>query len=294
MALAVGAVPAVALVTPFAHVLFGLLIRMDSFLPLPTGSGTSVLVALTLGLLLPALWFLGGERRWLVPGGAALVGLLVIGAGAATSGFDAAHPRPTNIAYVLDADAGAAAWVTTDRHPDTWQRRFVPAGAAPGGFRWLPNANPDWVKPAWQAPAPVASLPPPEVAVLEDATAGGQRTLRLRATSPRGAPNLYLDLTAPGDITAATLDGSPLDLGAWPPGQRARFRVAYHAVPAEGVVVGLTFSGAGPVAVHIEDRSNGLPSVPGVASPPRPADTMPAPFELADPTVVTRTLSVGG
>ena len=53
---------------PFAHVLFGLLIRMDSFLPVPTGSGTSVLVALSLGLLLPALWFLGGERAS-VPGG---------------------------------------------------------------------------------------------------------------------------------------------------------------------------------------------------------------------------------
>jgi hypothetical protein len=293
-ALAVASAVTAVLMAPFVHVLFGLLIRMDSFLPVPVGSGTSVLVALALGFLLPTLTFLGGPRRWLVPGAAAATGLAVIVTGAATSAFDVDHPRPTNIAYVLDADAGDAAWVTTDEDPDPWTRRFFAAGAEPTGFLWTPNANPDWAKPAWRAPAPTVALAAPEVAVLEHRSAGGLRTLRLRATSPRGAPNLYLDVRTPGAVAAAWLDGKELDLSHWPADRRARFRLAYHAVPPEGIEIALTYAGDGPVEVRVEDRSNGLPAVPGVTDAPRPPDTMPAAYEMADPTIVARSLRIGG
>ena len=144
------------------------------------------------------------------------------------------------------------------------------------------------------APAPLARLAAPQIDGYEIRTDDGRRELFLRATSPRGAPNLYLDVTAPGEIAGVALDGAPLDLSAWPAGQRDRFRLAYHAVPAEGVWVGLTFAAPGPVRVRLEDRSNGLPELPGGAAAPRPRDAMPAPFELADPTVVIRTLVFSG
>jgi hypothetical protein len=257
------------------------------------GSGTTVVVALTLGALLPAVQFLGGPRRWLVPGATAAAGLLVIGAAGVASSFDAAHPRPTSIAYVLDADTGAATWVSADGQVvHGWTRQFFPAGAERGSFLAMPNSNPDRVWPAWRTPAPTTALGAPEVVVLEDAVRGGQRTLRLRARSTRGAPNLYLDVQAPGPVAAAALDGKPLDLGAWPAALRARFRLAYHAVPPAGVEVGLTFPAGGPVGIRVEDRSNGLPALPGPSLAPRPADTMPAPFEMADPTIVTRSVVV--
>jgi hypothetical protein len=126
--------------------------------------------------------------------------------------------------------------------------------------------------------------------VLEDRVTGDARTVRLLVTSPRGAPNVYLDIHAPGEISAATLDGKSLELSSWPAGERARFRLAYHAVPVEGIEVGLTFPAAGPVKIRIEDRSNGLPPIPGTAIAPRPAGMMPAPYEMADPTVVSSSL----
>ena len=55
----------------------------------------------------------------------------------------------------------------------------------------------------------------------------------------------------------------------------------------------LTFAGDSPVNIRVEDRSNGLPSIPGRAIDARPADTMPAAYEMADPTIVTRWLRVG-
>jgi hypothetical protein len=293
-ALALGAAPAIILIAPFIHVLFGLLIRIDSFVRAPVGSGAIALAALALGSLLLAFQFLAGSRRWLLPGAAALVGLLTISVASVASNFDADHPRPDSIAYVLDADTGAATWVSADGRLDAWTRQFFPSGAAPGGFVAMPNSNPDQVWPAWIAPAPPVVLAAPAVTVLEDAAPANLRSLRLRLTSPRGASNLYLDIRAAGDVVAATLDGKPLDLSAWPADGRARFRLAYHALPTEGIEVGLTVAAAGPISIRVEDRSNGLPTIPGMTIAPRPADTMPAPFELADPTIVARSLIIDG
>jgi hypothetical protein len=137
---------------------------------------------------------------------------------------------------------------------------------------------------------PLVALPAPDFAVLDDSVIGAERTVRMRATSPRGATILYVDLQAPGDITGAKLDGRPLDRINLPGDQRTRLRLAYHAIPTEGIQIELTPSASGPLRVQLEDRSNGLPNVPGIASVPRPADEMMAPFEMADPTVVTRSL----
>ena len=171
---------------PFAHVLFGLLIRMDSFLPVPTGSGTSVLVALSLGLLLPALWFLGasgagwcpakapgwpaGDRR-----------------GGATSTFDAATraPRTSPTSSTPTPAPRPGPPPTLSRTPGR------DSSSRPGcarGLLWLPNANPDWIKPAWTAPAPVAALSPPDVAVLERDRRRAAHPALAGDLAARGAP----------------------------------------------------------------------------------------------------------
>jgi hypothetical protein len=290
-ALTLGALPAIVLVAPVVHVLFALLTYMEPFLPVPMVGVPLFVVALALSALLPAFAFLTEGRRWALPAGAALAGLLLIGYGALTSGYDTAHPRPNSIAYVLDADTGVASWVSADGRLDAWTRQFFPDGATRGSFVGFPNNATEQVMPAWQGPAPVVDLPAPEIAVLSDTTAGDRRTLRLRATSPRGAPNFYLEIRA-ADLLAATLDGKPLDVGLLPPEQRARFRLAYYALPPEGIELGLTVPAAGSVTVRAEDRSHGLPPVPGLTIAPRPPDTMMAPFDGADPTIVSRTFTL--
>lgn len=288
-ALALGSVPVIVLVAPVVQLFFAFFTYVEVFMPAaPLGSAPVLFVVLALGALLPAVQYLGGTRGWLVPGLAALVGTSVIGFGILTSGYDAEHPRPNSIAYVLDADTGEAIWVTTDDQIDGWTRQFLASGAREAGFVAMPNSNPDWVFPAWQAPAPAVQLAAPQLEVLEDGVTGDLRTLRLRVTSARGAPNVYLDVQAPGEITAAILDGKPLDLGSWPAEERDRFRMAYHAVPPEGIEVKLAFPSTGPASIRVEDRSNGLPEIPGMTIEPRPADTMPAPYEMADPTIVSR------
>ncbi len=185
----------------------------------------------------------------------------------------------------------AATWVSAEDQFDRWTQQFFPAGAQPGSFIPFPNNMPNWARATWQAPAPPVDLAAPWVTVLEDTVASERRTLRLRATSPRGAPNLNLDIQARGGIEAA-LDGKPLDLSTVPADQRTRLRIAYHAVPAEGIGLGVTIAALGPVHVRLEDRSNELPVMPGMTISARPADMMQAPFEMADPTIVTRSMGL--
>ena len=52
----------------------------------------------------------------------------------------------------------------------------------------------------------------------------------------------------------------------------------------------LTLAGAGEVRLSLADYSNGLPAE--ASPPPRPPDTMPAPFDWADPTEVRVTRTV--
>jgi hypothetical protein len=60
----------------------------------------------------------------------------------------------------------------------------------------------------------------------------------------------------------------------------------------QGIEVAVTYVGDGPITIRVEDRSNGLPVIPGMTIAPRPADSMPAAYEMADPTIVTRSVRV--
>ena len=58
------------------------------------------------------------------------------------------------------------------------------------------------------ADAPAVDLPAPKVTLLSDTiTVDGVRILRMRITSPRGAPMVHADLTLPGDLVAVSVDG---------------------------------------------------------------------------------------
>jgi hypothetical protein len=61
-------------------------------------------------------------------------------------------------------------------------------------------------------------------------------------------------------------------------------------VPIDGFEMAISAQSAAPLQILATDYSNGLPDLPGI--PPRPADTMPAPYDFADPTIVTRSLTV--
>jgi hypothetical protein len=240
-------------------------------------------VVVLAALLAPQLALAGrAGRRWL-PGAVALIGVALLGAGVATSGFSPAQPRPDTLLYGLDPDTEQAYWITLDPRPDEWTGRFL-AGATRRALDELVGGG-DPI-PVLVAPAPAAALPPPSLTVDSQEQAGDVRTLRLRLASPRRAGRLHL-LAGPGTrIVAASL-------GDAPPAAIEGNEVLISGLPAEGIALSVQVRASGPARFTLVDRSTGLPDLPGL--PPRPATVMSAPVgdDLSGyPTLVRASLTI--
>jgi hypothetical protein len=272
--LGAAAIPAAILLAPTTRMLFiGL-----------TSSAAHVIVILPalgfalLSLQLDALRL--GQRRPL-PLLALAAGILVLGAGSISAGFNARHPRPNSLCYLLDADTDTSSWVTADHQLDEWTSQVFSGAAtepAEGRFRF-------------QTAAPKLALPAPELEVIGDRSSDGARTLQMRISSPRRAPILRLRIeTGGGAIRSLNLpggsgDGRPLVIG------QEHVRLRCVAPPADGIELGLELEGAGPVSIELEDRSFGLPAL-DPPLPPRPPTTICKPYGYSDLTRVRRTIEV--
>jgi hypothetical protein len=268
-ALLAGAV-AVAVLAPTVALFF-------PALGLSAAAAPSALVALLLLALLPALepLFAGPEEprhrgSW-VPTAAVPVTALGLAAACALVGlsvdrFDAAHPVPSRLAYVLDHDTGQASWVSTERTPGTYTEGHV-------GSRFpLPTAYPYLGGEVWQGRAEPADLAAAEVETVSDTLLGPRRELTVRVTPRRpGVRLVVLDLRVDGGrVVAGRVAGRPVpdeELGhdrAW---------IVFHAPPEGGLQASFSIEGDGPVDLRVIDGSNGLEGLPGLERRPDGVDT---------------------
>ncbi|MFC5820774.1 M28 family peptidase [Nonomuraea harbinensis] len=221
--------------------------------------------------------------RWVgVWGGPVVAGVLALvlgGVGLGVNRFGEERPRLAHLAYVLDADARQAAWVSMTEPPHPWAAERAPDVPAswdlPLPYRQVP---------ARVGPAPATGLPAPELTVLEERRDGGETTLRVRVRSQRGAYqlNLHADVAVIGGsfevpgLAPVTLPAYEPEGGAWP------FEVQFFAPPEEGVEFTLRFAGATRPRLAVADITLGLDGVPGHR--PRPAGVVMTPSGGGLPT----------
>ena len=273
-----------------AEVLMGL--PVIAMLPAP-------FVALLVGLLLPALEQIADGWRGLAS--VSLIGtaaLILVGV-ALTADFTDDRPKPNMVAYVMDADADQAHWVTGAAAVgeqrgsllDEWTSQFL--GDAPEETFYSPWGAPmPATVPAYRGPAPALDLAVPSAEVLEDRTdEAGQRHLRLLIASARGAPTMVVQLSTEGVFIDSTIAGKPLGrVSADAP--KSRLFATVQAAAGEGVLVELTLRDASSVTVELEDRSYALPEADGMVIEPRPTWMMPSPTFVSDATIVRRTVTI--
>jgi hypothetical protein len=72
-------------------------------------------------------------------------------------------------------------------------------------------------------------------------------------------------------------------------GESECFLRAYNLFGDDGLELSIELEGEGPLRIELEERSYGLPEVPGDPLMPRPADTMAKPFRYSDLVKVKRT-----
>jgi hypothetical protein len=204
--------------------------------------------------------------------------------GMVTAPYSTAHPKPSIMAYALDADAGKAYWASSAARADAWIAQYV--GANPSRGR-LSGFYPDWIPLQFlQHEAPVLPLPAPEVQLVSSSIpAPGARTMVFNVKSPRHARALFL--SAPeNEIIESWVNGIRLG-GA----QEARYHgdrwiLSYVNVPADGIELKLLVKGPGTLKLIVVDRSSGLPETPGQSLSPRPADSMS--YHSGDTALVRR------
>lgn len=285
------AVPLAVLVVVYAPVMLLLTIlalRLEG-MGAPALGLMALFAALAAGLFVPFLTPRSTARRgaaasrWLAPGGALLLAIALITAGALRLEYSETSPRPDHLAYVLDADTGRAAFEAGDR--DSWSapllRDAKRADVAIGMFSTFAG---------WRAPAPAIDLPGPRLVRTAVTRNGATSTLRLRLTSPRGADAAAIDLRAPGPITAASVQGRPIAVNRAM--RDGRLKLEYVGLTRAGIDLRVRVRGGGTLRATTRDVTQGLPAA--LAVPRRPADAMPTPLGFrADPTIVSATAAFG-
>ncbi|WP_166846603.1 M28 family peptidase [Isoptericola sp. BMS4] len=262
------------------------------FLPalgLATGAAPAV-VATLLGLaLVPALAVMlpraprvGGT----VVGVLGAVTVVALVTGFAVDRFDADHPEPTRLAYALDADSGEALWVSDEASPSDWTAQYV------GHRDDLSSAFPPLHGDVWTGPADAADLPAPEVRVVADETAGGERTVTLRVTPGEGAPVgtagalRYVELdSADGGarVLAAELEGREV-----PVGPRGVLDTRFYAPGPDGFEAVVTVPAGDELDLRVVAAGGGLEGLPGFVD--RPVGVGVAGSHTSELVLVARTV----
>jgi hypothetical protein len=127
-------------------------------------------------------------------------------------------------------------------------------------------------------------VPAPSVTVLSDSTAQAGRTVALRIRPAPGTLLVQLQLLA-GLVQSARIDGRTVDPS------RYRYRPSrwlqnFAGPPDSGFVLELTVAPAEPPVLEVMAQAAGLPALPGVEIPPRPARLLPT--QSGDVTVARR------
>jgi len=294
--LAIALVPAALLVPGIYYQTVPLLHRVEFMMGLtgniPVLGLWALFLAPLVGLLIPHLNALSGGStrpyRWVIPGGLAVAALVLLTGTSLTSGFDANHPRPDNIAYELTTDSGTARFVSLDPTLDSYTRQFFPADASRSDYEVQPGTT---IR-AWSVAAPAVPLEGPTAEVLSDRLEGGARVVTFRIDSPRLAPELEATITGGGRIVAAGIDGQILDLADYAPARDGELRFSYVGISRAGVTITLTVDSSAPVDIALTERSYGLPAIPGLSVQPRTSAQMPAPAFPPDATIIRRTITI--
>jgi hypothetical protein len=254
---------------------------------------SAVLLALVFSALTPLmagatlLW-----RRW-VPLAALALALVCAVMARMSPPFSPDSPRVLDVIAWQDAGAAQSRWVVLAGRP------LPPAMRQAAGFGPDPAPPFPWSRPferAFVAPAPGLSAPAPGVAVVADSVLDGKRHLRLRLSSPRGAPVMTVLIPAAAAPESVRLDGEPVPLGAGgkrgpAAGGSSGWRpFTLHTLAPQGSEMEVVLGSTQPVDWYVVDQSYGLP--PSAAGLLAARPKISAPLHEGNETVVSRKVRI--
>ncbi len=272
------AVPAVLLLAPAIHLVF-------VALTISLSGVAAVLIVLLLGLMIPLLGSMATANKWVLPGGAAVVGVVYLVFAGFTLRTSPAYPTPDNVFYCMNAETGQALWASVDTKPDEWTKNYFAAGAERGTLtECLPQSSRTFLK----SQAPVGQLDAPHAEMISNEKNNETTRVSLRLTSPRGANAISIFFQPEAEIVKAAINDREV-LSRSATEAKQGWYVYYYALPPEGAVLTLETRSANPLSARVIDLSYGLPALSGPVK--RPDYFIPSMYFVSDATLVSKSFT---
>ncbi len=283
IAMCLTALVTAALFIPIAYLIGAVLLGVTA----AGGIVTAAIIALIAWLLVPLLEALCEGARWSTPILCGAAAIALVGIGALTVRTSNVHPVPSRLIYAIDADSSDA-WLAARAsavRTNAWTRTAL-APLAQG---------PEWIAHFFEEPAAVVAkrvpslpLPQPAINILSDLTTSDTRQVSLRVQGSIGTIALGMRLTdAP--VIGAVIDGRAIDTRRY--GLHTREWTLWYWAPSDsGARLNLIIPVGSKPKLEVLAYSLGIPKLPGVTIPPRPANVVPV--QSGDVTILCRHVSI--
>jgi len=283
IAMCVAALVTAALLIPIAYLIGAVFLGVTA----AGGIITAAIIALIAWLLVPLLEILCHRARWSTPFSCTATALVLVGIGIVTVRASDVHPVPSMLIYGIDGDSSEA-WLASRASlasADAWTRTTLRPF----------TQGPEWIAHMFLHPVAIVArrvpslpLPQPAIDILSDSTTSDARQLSLRVQGSAGTTALGMRVTDARVISAA-IDGRAIDTTRYSL-HAPEWTLWYWAPSDSGALLSLIVPVGSTPKLEILAYSLGIPTLPGIAIPPRPANVVPV--QSGDVTIVRRRVSI--
>jgi hypothetical protein len=130
-------------------------------------------------------------------------------------------------------------------------------------------------------------LDAPTATLARDTIIGGARRITLRVHAPAGTTSLVMRVVG-APVSSSSIDGRVVDTTRYRR-HLPEWTMPYWAMPDSGAIVALSIPPGAKIALELIARRAGIPAVPGLSIPARPAAVTPA--QIGDASYVYRRLT---
>jgi len=232
----VATIVAAGLIVPITHAVSAVLLGMTG----PGGIAAAVLTSLLAWLLAPQLEAMSAESRWKTASVALLATIVLVAIGLATVRSSPAHPTPSQLVYVQNADS-----------TDAWLTAAGPLANELAATSTGTSSPPAWLRRSYSGrtityiAAPRVAIDPPTITTVADSALGTERRLIVRVRAAAGTGDLSLRASGARVVNAA-VDGRPIDLSRYRR-RSASWQLDYSAPPDTGFTLALTVAAGEPL-----------------------------------------------
>ena len=272
-------IPALVIFAPFV-------VTLPVGLGLKMLMGSTLLISLVFGLLLPVFGVFRAKKVW-----ATLTLLIAVGfivKAHLNSSYDAKYAKPNSLLYVLNADSQTAVWATYDRNLDDWTKNYL--GNAPqktDSIHNLPLFSKYNTTFTFTSKADLKTLSGPSIQFNNDTIVNARKQYFI-TISPNRKVNRY-DIFANENMDFYNLKANGVSLTG---SKEAKYKrkdkkiLSYYVINNEPLKLSFTVDASTKLDMELLESSFDLLENDQFSIPKRQNWMMPTPFVLNDAVVI--------